>query len=53
MKILILASNPREDLKLGQEIRDLNNVIKRNGKQAQLEVQIELAVRLMNCSSYC
>ena len=46
MKILILASNPREDLKLGQEIRDLNNVIKRNGKQAQLEVEIELAVRL-------
>lgn len=46
MKILILASNPREDLKLGQEIRDLNHTIKRNGKQAQFEVEIELAVRL-------
>ena len=44
-KILILASNPRKDLNLDREIRDLNKVIKRQGKDAQFEVEIELAVR--------
>ncbi|MEG3863330.1 CHAT domain-containing protein [Microcoleus sp. herbarium12] len=44
-KILILASNPRKDLNLDREIRDLNKVIKRQGKDAQFDVQIELAVR--------
>ena len=44
-KILILASNPRKDLNLDREIRDLKKVINRHGKEAQLEVEIELAVR--------
>jgi Cdc6-like AAA superfamily ATPase len=43
--ILILASNPRKDLNLDREIRDLKKVINRHGKEAQLEVEIELAVR--------
>ncbi len=43
--ILILASNPRKDLNLDREIRDLKKVINRYGKEAQLEVEIELAVR--------
>jgi len=44
-KILILASNPRKDLNLDREIRDLKKVISRHGKEAELEVEIELAVR--------
>jgi hypothetical protein len=44
-KILILASNPRKDLNLDREIRDLKKVINRYGKEAQLGVEIELAVR--------
>ncbi|XPM55509.2 MAG: NACHT domain-containing protein [Leptolyngbya sp. IPPAS B-1204] len=43
--ILILAANPRQDLKLGREIRDLKKVVERSGKQNQFEVEIELAVR--------
>lgn len=43
--ILILASNPRKDLNLDREIRDLKKVIKRRSKEAQFEVEIELAVR--------
>jgi CHAT domain-containing protein len=44
-KILILAANPRQDLKLGREIRDLKKVVERSAKQNQFEVEIELAVR--------
>ena len=44
-KILILASNPRGDLRIDREIRDLKKAIKRNKNAAQFEVEIELAVR--------
>ncbi len=44
-RILILASNPRKDLNLDREIRDLKGVIERSRNQAQFEVEIELAVR--------
>jgi hypothetical protein len=44
-KILILASNPRKDLNLDREIRDLKKVIERSKNQALFEVEIELAVR--------
>lgn len=44
-KILVLASNPRKDLKLDREIRDLKNVVERSRNHAQFEVEIELAVR--------
>ena len=43
-KILILTSNPRNDLKLEREIKDLYNVIKRSKNQSQFEVQFELGV---------
>jgi hypothetical protein len=43
--ILILAANPRQDLKLGREIRDLQKVVKRSGQRDQFEVEIALAVR--------
>ncbi len=36
-KILILTSNPRNDLKLDREIKDLKGVIKRSKNQSQLE----------------
>ncbi len=45
MKILILASNPRGDLKLNEEIRDLQGVIERSRNREQLEVEVGLAVR--------
>ncbi|MFB2836611.1 NACHT domain-containing protein [Floridanema evergladense] len=44
-KIMVLSANPKEDLKLGQEIRDLQYVIKRNGTQAKFDIEIALAVR--------
>lgn len=44
-KILIIASNPRKDLNLDREIRDLKGVIQRSRNKAQFEVEIELAVR--------
>ena len=47
-KILILTSNPRNDLKLEREIRDLSNVIKRSKNQSQFEVQFELGVSSEN-----
>lgn len=44
-KILIVASNPRKDLNLDIEIRDLKNVVERSRNHAQFEVEICLAVR--------
>ena len=43
-KILILTSNPRHDLKLDREIKDLKNVIKRSKNQSQFETEFELEV---------
>jgi DNA polymerase III delta prime subunit len=43
-KILILASNPRNDLKLEREIKDMKNVIKRSKNQSQFETEFELEV---------
>ncbi len=45
MKILILASNPREDLQLNREIRDLQEVIERSPNREQIEVKVGSAVR--------
>ena len=44
-KILILTSNPRHDLKLDREIKDLKNVIKRSKNQSQFKTEFELEVR--------
>ncbi len=44
MKILILESNPRKDLDLNKEIRDLEGVVKRSRNRDQFEVKIGLAV---------
>ena len=44
MKILILESNPRKDLDLNKEIRDLEGVVKRSRHRDQFEVKIGLAV---------
>ena len=46
MKILILASNPRKDLNLDREIRDLRGVIERSRNRQQFEVEDALAVRV-------
>ena len=46
MKILILASNPRKDLNLDREIRDLKNVIEASRDRQQFEVEDALAVRV-------
>ncbi|MBD2080620.1 hypothetical protein [Leptolyngbya sp. FACHB-17] len=46
MKILILASNPRKDLNLDREIRDLKQVIERSHNRQQFEVEDALAVRV-------
>ena len=43
-KILILTSNPRHDLELNREIKDLNNIIKRSQNQSQFEMEFELEV---------
>jgi formylglycine-generating enzyme required for sulfatase activity len=45
MKILILTSNPRKDLNLNEEIRDLKGVIERSRDREQFEVEVGLAVR--------
>jgi formylglycine-generating enzyme required for sulfatase activity len=45
-KILILASNPRKDLKLDREIRDLKNVIEKSRNCEELVVETALAVRV-------
>ena len=46
MKILILASNPRKDLNLDREIRDLKEVIKKSHNRLEFEVEDALAVRV-------
>lgn len=46
MKILILASNPRKDLNLDREIRDLKQVIETSHNYQQFEVEDALAVRV-------
>lgn len=46
MKILILASNPRKDLNLDREIRDLRGVIEKSRNREDFEVVDELAVRV-------
>lgn len=46
MKILILASNPRKDLNLDREIRDLKRAIESSRNQQEFEVVDELAVRV-------
>jgi len=46
MKILILASNPRKDLNLDREIRDLKGVIEKARHREEFEVFDELAVRV-------
>ena len=43
--ILILASNPREDLHIDREIRDLTSAIERSKNSDEYEVVIRLAVR--------
>jgi formylglycine-generating enzyme required for sulfatase activity len=45
-KILILASNPRNDLNLDREIRDLKGVIEKSRNREELHVEDELAVRI-------
>jgi hypothetical protein len=46
MKILILASNPRQDLNLDREIRDLKEVIQKSRNDQSFEVENALAVRV-------
>ena len=46
MKILILAANPRKDLNLDREIRDLRDVIEKSRNRTELEVEVGLAVRV-------
>jgi len=45
MKILILTSNPRTDLNLNEEIRDLQSVIERSRHREQFKIEVGLAVR--------
>ncbi len=45
-KILILASNPRKDLSLDREIRELKDVIERSRSREEFEVEEALAVRV-------
>jgi CHAT domain len=44
-RILILASNPKNDLALDREIRDLEGVVKRSRNRDQFEVRVGSAVR--------
>ncbi len=44
--ILILAANPRKDLRLDNEIRDLKNVIERSQNIQKFEVIDELSVQV-------
>lgn len=46
MKILVLASNPRNDLSLGREIRELKEVLEMSFKRRDFEVETALAVRV-------
>lgn len=43
-KILILASNPKGDLRIDREIRDLKKAVERSSQQEQFDVEIQLAV---------
>ncbi|MGL5832769.1 MAG: NACHT domain-containing protein [Waterburya sp.] len=43
-KILILASNPKGDLRIDREISDLKKAVERSKNQEQFDVEIELAV---------
>lgn len=45
-KILILASNPRKDLSLDREIRELKGVIERSRNREEFEVEEFWAVRV-------
>lgn len=45
-KILILTSNPRNDLKLTREVKDLQNVIERAKKQTQFQIKFELEIQI-------
>ena len=45
MKILILEANPRNDLSLNCEIRDLQSVIKRSSDRGEFQIKIGLSVR--------
>ena len=44
-KILILVANPRGDLKVYQEIRELRKIIERSDKRTQFEIEERVAVR--------
>ena len=44
-KILILASNPKRDLALDREIRDLEGVVKRSRNRDEFEVKVGSAIR--------
>ncbi|MDJ0898908.1 MAG: CHAT domain-containing protein [Xenococcus sp. MO_188.B8] len=44
-KILILEANPQRDLKLNEEIRDLQNVIERSQSERKFEIKISPALR--------
>ena len=46
MKVLILASNPRKDLSIDREIRDLKEVIEKSHNHENFEVADALAVRV-------
>ncbi len=46
MKILILASNPRKDLNLDREIRDLKDAIVKSRGRQEFQVEDALAVRV-------
>jgi formylglycine-generating enzyme required for sulfatase activity len=46
MKILILASNPRKELNLDREIRDLREVIEKSRNRQEFQVEDALAVRV-------
>jgi YARHG domain len=45
-KILILASNPRKDLNLDREIRDLRDVVESSRNREEFDVEDALAVRV-------
>jgi hypothetical protein len=45
MKILILEANPKRDLDLNQEIRDLKDAIQRASDRQEFEIEVGLAVR--------
>jgi formylglycine-generating enzyme required for sulfatase activity len=46
MRVLILASNPRKDLHLDREIRDLKEVIQKSRNHQDFAVDVALAVRV-------